>query len=422
MDSSIMTRDLPRIALILALPLAGSCSRDALPPPGPLDSRDTVQPLVDMPSEVRFDGALPIASIFPTFGRFALSGIQSHRGARMAVDDLNRRGGVRGRSLKLLEYRTGSYFLDARFAAEDAVSRSGALAMVGSNASSLSKAMAEVAEADRMVQVSNVSTAQDLTWNPVTGASHRYVFRVCNSDVVLGRLLAEFVKERLRATRVAVMYEVGRTYSAKLAKSFIEHFQDPKGPRVTAEFSYLPLEIDFGSQLREVGAFGADALFVPGSFTDATLVAMQARRSGIRATLLGGDAWSSQLLFKRGGPTTPAYYVNHCFPPLAFLEAYRARYGEEADGCRAPLAYDAVQAIAAALSSLGPLSDENLRSGLAVTRERLRDALARVAFMGKTGSIRFDEHGDVSRGVAISEVVPGPHAYEVRPYEWLGAH
>ncbi|HWX23972.1 MAG TPA: hypothetical protein VN083_02980, partial [Vicinamibacteria bacterium] len=106
-----MTRDLPRIAFILALPIASSCSRDVLPPSKPLDSRDTVQPLVEAPSDVRFDGTLPIASIFPTFGRFALSGIQSQRGARMAVDDLNRRGGMRGRRLKLLEYRTGSYFL-----------------------------------------------------------------------------------------------------------------------------------------------------------------------------------------------------------------------------------------------------------------------------------------------------------------------
>src|SRR5260370_112933 len=133
-----------------------------------------------------------------------------------------------------------------------------ALLLAFPNAISLSKAMAEVAEADHIVQVSNVSTAQDLTWNPVTGASHRFVFRVCNSDVVLGRLLAEFAKERLHATRVAVMYEVGRTYSAKLARSFIEHFQDSKGSRVTAELSYLPLEIDFASQLRDVGALGAD--------------------------------------------------------------------------------------------------------------------------------------------------------------------
>jgi branched-chain amino acid transport system substrate-binding protein len=419
-----MTLRLSRNVLVGAFSLASCCGSDAgRRPADHVNPKGTVEPLVEAPPAVPFDGTIPIASIFPAFGRYALSGIQSQNGARMAVDDINRRGGVRGRSLTLVEYQTGSYFVDARLAAKEAESHSRVLAFIGSNASSLSKAIAEVAESDRVVQVSNVSTAQDLTWDPTTGSRHPFVFRVCNSDVVLGRFVAEFAKEHLHAHRVAVLYEVGRTYSAQLARSFVEHFRDPTQYRLTAEFYYLPLETDFRNQLKEVASFGADVLFVPGSFTDATLVATQARRLGVSATLLGGDAWSSHLLFKRGGPIASAYYVNHCFPSRGFLETYRRRYAEEAEGCRAILAYDAVQAVGLALGSLGPLGDEDLRSRLPVTRARLRDALAALRFGGQTGPIRFDEHGDASRGAAITEVLPGPSGrYLVRPYLWLGVH
>ena len=410
----------PCVALFAAASLAG-CRAPAAPRAG-APVPEQVEPVLVSPPDVRFDGSIRIASIFPTVGRYALSGQQSHNGARMAIADINAAGGVHGRRLKLMEYRTGSYFVDARHAALLAVEQGQAVAIIGSNASSLSEAIAGIADTRGVVQVSNVSTADDLTWDPVTGRDRPYVFRVCPSDVVMGLKLAEFARDDLHARRVAILYEVGRSYSAKLARSFAAAFVDPARGRVAAEFFYLPLETDFRNQLREVAAFRADVLFLPGSFTDATLIADQAERLGIRPTLLGGDAWSNRLLFKRGGPTRTAYHSDHCAPPAAFLERYRREFGAESDGCRAILSYDAVQAVAAALRAAPAPSDADLTSGLAQTRDRARLALAAVSFEGIAGRIRFDEHGDVRRGVAMIAVEPGPAGPQRRVYGWLGAH
>ena len=141
----------------------------------------------------------------------------------------------------------------------------------------------------------------------------------------------------------------------------------------------------------------------------------------IRPTLLGGDAWSNSLLFKRGGPTRTAYHADHCAPPAAFLERYRREFGAESDGCRAILSYDAVQAVAIALRALPAPSDADLISGLAQTRHRARRALAAVSFEGVSGRIRFDEHGDVRRGVAMMSVEPGPSGPRRELHDWLGA-
>jgi branched-chain amino acid transport system substrate-binding protein len=403
--------------LLLAAPAWAACG----PPASPRVSEPTaVEPLVLAPPAAPRDGRLPVAAIFPAVGRYALSGQQSLNGARLAVADLNQAGGLHGRRIALLEYRTGSYFLDAQHAARLAA-EAGALAIVGSNSSDLSMAIAEEAEARGLVQVSNVSTAQDLTWDPARGRDRPFVFRVCSTDVVMGTLLAAFARDELGARRAAVLYEVGRPYSARLARSFLERFRDPDAGRLAAEFAYLTLETDFRAQLRAVQAFAPDVLFVPGSFTDATLVAQQGREVGVEATLLGADGWSSPLLFKRGGPARPAFFVDHCWPPAGFHERYREAFGQSTHGCRAALGYDALGAVADGLGRLGPLADADLAERVAQTRRRLRGAVAGADFAGLTGRVRFDAVGDRRTGAAVVEAVPRPDAPpHVRLRGWIG--
>jgi branched-chain amino acid transport system substrate-binding protein len=390
--------------------------------PGTQDVGDVgaerVDPLVLTPGEAPTPGGLRLATVFPTVGRYAVSGLQSLNGARLAVDEINRAGGIHDRPIDLREYRTGSYFVDARHAATLAAADR-ALGLVGANSSELSMAVAEEAEARGIVQVSNVSTAQDLTWEPATGRNRDFVFRVCSSDVVMGALLAEFALEELGARRAAVLYEVGRAYSAKLARSFVERFE--ASGQVPEEFFYLALETDFRPLLHRIAEYRPDVVFVPGSFTDATLIAAQAKALGLRATLLGGDGWSNPLLFRRGGPPSVAYFVELCSPSPEFERRYRQVFGGETQGCRAMLGYDAVQVLATALRSLGPLPDEAFEDGLPETRLRLREAVAATEVEGASGAIRFDAHGDRRQGVALSAVERGRDGRPVALVRgWLG--
>jgi branched-chain amino acid transport system substrate-binding protein len=409
-----------RAAAVVLAVLASACAGDApasRDPPAAVEER--VEPLVLAPEAIRAGGALPVAAVFPTMGRYAVSGVQSLQGAALAVEEINRRGGIHGRPVRLAEYRTGSSLFDARRAAADAA-RDGALAIVGSNSSDPSQAVAEEAEANGLLQITNVSTAGDLTWDPQTGRDRPFVFRMCASDDVMGDLLAGFARSRLGAKRAAVLYEVGRTYSQRLARSFIARFADDVAGHAVDEFSYLALETDFRPQLAQIKDFRPDVLFVPGSFSDATLIAAQAVQVGLRATMLGGDAWSSPRLFARGGPPGDAYYVELCSPAPEFDRRYELAEGQEPPGCRAVLAYDAVQVIASGLRSLGPLPDESLDATLVGTRRRLRDAVARLHVEGATGRIRFDARGDRRQGVALYSVEKTPLGPRALVRGWLG--
>jgi branched-chain amino acid transport system substrate-binding protein len=410
----------PRAAAVVLAALATACVGNA--PANrerPPEVSERVEPLVQAPEAIRAGGALPIAAVFPTMGRYAVSGVQSLLGAAMAVEEINRQGGIHGRPLRLAEYRTGSSLFDARQGAADAA-RDGALAIVGSNSSELSQAVAEEAEANGVLQITNVSTAADLTWDPQTGRDRPFVFRMCASDDVMGALLAGFAREQLRAKRAAVLYEVGRTYSQRLARSFVGRFADDVAGHAVAEFFYLALETDFRPQLLQIRDFRPDVLFVPGSFPDATLIAAQAVAVGLRTTMLGGDAWSSPLLFQRGGPPGEAYYVELCSPAPEFDRRYERAEGQEPPGCRAVLAHDAVKVVAAGLRSLGPLPDEALDASLVGTRRRLRDAVAANEVDGATGRVRFDANGDRRQGVALYSVEKTPLGPRPLVRGWLG--
>ena len=409
---------LSRTAFAAALALAGlACLRSAAERSSV--TPDRMEPIVLAPAAPAENGTLTLAAVFPTIGRYAASGQQCLRGARLAVEELNRAGGVGGRRLRLAEYRTGSYFVDAREAASLAA-RDGALAIVGANSSELSRAIAEVAEVAGITQITNVSTASDITWDPQTGEDRPFVFRMCASDDVMGRLLAGFARETLGAKRAAVLYEVGRKYSQQLARSFSSSFADAPSGREVAEFFYLALETDFRPQLRRVKEFGPDVVFLPGSFTDATLVAVQAQTVALQATFVGGDAWSSPLLFQRGGPPGEAYYAELCARSAEFERRYGQGAPSEPAGCRAILAYDAVQVIAAALRSLGKLDEDALEAGRDDTRRRLRAAVARTDIRAATGRVRFDARGDRVQGVALYAVEPSAQGPRARPRGWLG--
>jgi len=415
-----------RVLGCLSVFLAGCFAEPAA---RPADEPLPELPLIEEMPHASVPGSLRIASIFPTLGRYALSGRQSHNGVRLAVEVLNETGGIHGRPVELLEARTGSSFLDARYAVEELLVADDVLAIVGSNSSSLSLEIAPVAQSRGIVQISNVSTVPDVT------LGRDFVFRVCHSDAVLGGLLAEFARYSLSAHRVAILHEAGRPYSANLATSFARNFLDflpgpTERPSEVRIFLYPEFETDFRRQLLEVQDYRPDVVVVPGSFSDATLVAMQAELMGLEATLLGGDSWSSRLLFARGGPGRTAFHTDHWHPDAPFLSddgrmfplIYRERFCEELNGARAPMAYDALLAVATALESLGPLEDTALEPGpeITVTRRRLRDALNVVDFVGVTGRVRFDENGDAVKGCAIIRVERGRDGLVSRFDRWVG--
>jgi branched-chain amino acid transport system substrate-binding protein len=212
-----------------------------------------------------------------------------------------------------------------------------------------------------------------------------YIFRVCFIDPSQGKALSLFARKILRAATAAILVDARSDYSVGLAKAFRENFE-AAGGRVVAELTYSEGDSDFSAQLTAIRPERPDVLAVPGYYTDAGLIARQAKSLGLTATLLGADGWDSPKLAEIGGTAVEgAYFSNHYSvedPSPAvqkFVEAYRHAYGFLPDSIAA-LSYDAARLIADAIHRCGSTEGKRLRDALASTR----------GFPGVTGMITFD--------------------------------
>ena len=328
---------------------------------------------------------------------FALSG---RNGAKLAFDERNRAGGVLGKRLELLVEDDHNDPSEAASAVTKLITRDQVVALIGENASSRSLAAAPIAQQYRVPMVSPSSTNLEVT------KKGDYIFRVCFIDPNQGKALATFSRKTLGAGTAAFLVDVKSDYSVGLADAIRRDFE-ASGGRVVAEQRYSEGDSDFSAQLTAIRPAAPDVLFVPGYYTDAGLIARQARALGIQAALVGADGFDSPKLVEIGGPSVEGvYFSNHYTPEdpspavRSFVAAYRQAFGADPDSIAA-LSYDAARLIADAMQRAGSTEGKRVRDALASTRD----------FPGVTGRITFDADRNPIKPIVILKVEGGKFRY-----------
>ena len=147
--------------------------------------------------------------------------------------------------------------------------------------------------------------------NPRVTQVGDYIFRMCFLDQFQGTVMARFTAQSLKLKKVAILKDSKSDYSVGLAQFFTEAFTALGGSIIT-EQAYQSGDNDFRAQLTAIKAKKPDAIIVPGYYTEAGLIARQARELGIKVPLIGGDGWESEKLIEIGGEAlNGCYYTNH---------------------------------------------------------------------------------------------------------------
>jgi branched-chain amino acid transport system substrate-binding protein len=290
------------------------------------------------------------------------------------------------------------------------------VAVLGEVASSRSLAGAPICQTGGVPMITPSST------NPQVTAVGDYIFRMCFLDDFQGRVMARFAAENLGLRRAAILKDVKNDYSIGLARYFTEAFT-AQGGTIVVEQAYSAGDQDFRAQLTAIKASEPDILVVPGYYTEAGLIARQARELGLAQPLLGGDGWESEQLIGIGGEALEGcYFSNHWAidrpdPRLEeFLAKYRARFQGDPDSM-AGLGYDAAAVLFAALEKLAaadPAGFAALGSSRAGTPERraatakLRDLIAATReFPGVSGTITLDANRNASKPAVVIGIEGG---------------
>lgn len=342
-------------------------------------------------------------------GENAAFGQSSHNGILLAVDEVNRAGGVLGKPVRIVVEDDQSRTEQVTTVVKKLINQDKVVAVLGEVASSRSMAGSAVCEAAKIPMVSPSSTNEAVTVDRRTNQVKPYTFRVCFIDPFQGTVMARFAYEHLNLKRVAVLRDVRQDYSVGLATVFNAEF--PKlGGSVVTDQSYSGGDTDFRAQLTSIKNADPEALFIPGYYNDVGNIARQARSLGITQPLLGGDGWSHPTLMALGGEAVVGSYISDHYSAQdssaavrAFVRDYRARYNEIPSGLAA-CAYDAAKILCDAIGRAGSTAPDAIRLALEQTRD----------FPGVTGTISINEQHNAVKPATVVQVQPGEFAFVTR--------
>ncbi|MCP4347637.1 MAG: ABC transporter substrate-binding protein [Desulfobacterales bacterium] len=310
--------------------------------------------------------------------------------AELAVDEINRHGGLLGNPAELIILDNKSTRLCSGQAAEQAVSLQPA-AVVGAIWSSHSLAMAPILQKAKIPMITPTAS------NPKITLVGDYIFRVCFTDDFQKKIMATFAYNDLRAKTAAVLKIVNEEYSLKLGDSFAETFEKCGG-KILLQDIYKVKAIDFSNILKKIAKSEPDAVFVPGYPRDSGLIIKQAVSMGIQSTFIGGDGWEAELMYDYGGDALEgSFYSTHWHPDIPSSQSrylkkiYTRKYGTDINFMSVPLTYEAFMVLADAIRRAGSADHSAIRDALSKTQ----------GFQGATGTISFDENGDTVNKDAV---------------------
>lgn len=353
-------------------------------------------------SSISYGETIKFASIFAKSGEAGSANLHHVQAVRFAVDEINNSGGLLGKQIEIVEFDNKGTPIQSKLAAMKAV-KSGVVAVVGASWSDHSLAMAPVVQRAKIPMISPDSTNIKVT------RKGDYIFRACFIDPFQGSVLAKFAVQEFNAKKAAILEDVSSSYSQGLADAFKESFES-FGGEITARLEYTKADRDFSAQLASIKGDMPDVLFIPGHDESGRIV-KQAQDAGITAKMMGGDGWGYREFMSNGGrDLVEGYYSTHWTRELdtekskSFVEAYQKVY-EINDF--AAVTYDAVMLMANAIRSAGSLDGSAIRDALAATKD----------FVGVTGVISMDEHGDPIKSAVILKIENGKAVYKttVRP-------
>jgi branched-chain amino acid transport system substrate-binding protein len=341
-------------------------------------------------------GDIPVGVYAALSGDQAAFGTATRQGVELAAEEINKSGGVLGKKIRLILEDDQSKPEEAANVVTKLITNDRVVALIGENSSTNSLAAAPICQANATPMISPSST------NPNVTKKGDYIFRVCFTDPNQGRALATFVRRNLNLTTAAILRDSKSDYSAGLAEFFTKAFT-AAGGRIVGEQAYSAGDSDFRPQLTALRNSNPQVIFVPGFYTDAGQIALQARDLGINVPLVGGDGWDSPTVIQIGGKATDGcYFSDHYFsgdprPAVQrFVTEIERRHGAKPDA-NATLGYDALYVLVNAIRKANSLDHKAIRDQIATTRD----------YQGVSGTITMGPDRDPLKPVAMIRIQDG---------------
>ena len=351
-------------------------------------------------------GTIKIGGIGPLTGGAAVYGIAVKNGAELAVKEINEAGGIGGMQVEI-NYQDDEHDAEKAVNAYNTLKDWGAQAILGAVTSAPCVAVGGVAQGDNIFMLTPSGTAVDCV-------KYDNAFRVCFSDPMQGVESAKYIGDHGLATKVAAIYDSSDVYSTGIYQAFAQEAENQNFEIVAAEAFTAESKSDFSVQLQKAKDAGAELVFLPFYYSEASLVLKQAAGMDYKPTFFGCDgmdgilavqgfdaALADNLIFL--SPFTPTSDD----PAIQkFVTDYQTAYGETPNQFAAD-AYDGMYAIKAAME------DGNVTSDMSPSDicEAMKASMVNITIDGVTAkNLTWEASGEPSKEPMVVKIANGDYA------------
>ena len=374
-------------AAVMALSLAG-CSG------GSMDDSSS--------SNAKVSGdSITIGTVTTNSGTAAAYGEAEVKGFELAVSEINAKGGINGKKVKLESMDDKGDATEASNAFNKLSGDNNVLAVAGPTISATTAAVAPLADQAKLATIAPAATSDSIE----TG---NYLFRTCFKDSYQGEVAARFAAENLKVKKVAVLYGTGDPYSSGVGEAFAKAAEKLGLEVVDKESSSSADDTEYSAQLQKIQASGAELLYAPYYYSVAgPYIIPQARSVGFEGYVMGPDGYDGLKLTGDKSQYNKTYYTTHYSADdntntkvQDFIKSYKEKSNAEPNTFAA-LGYDTIYMLKQAIE----------KAGKNATREDVRNAVTGMNFDGVTGKFTMDKSGSPTKSVIVLEMKDGKPVY-----------
>ena len=375
------------IAAVMAMSLVACGSGDTSETANTGDSGNSSTPFV-------------IGAAGPLTGNAAVYGLAVKNGAEIAVEEINAKGGVQ------LEFMMEDDANDAAqtVTAFNTLMDNGMQISLGTVTSTPGQAVSPLYADENMFVLTPSGSSMGVIYRDADNETDPYgnVFQMCFNDPGQGTAAADYIAEHTElGSKVGIIYQNDTNYSNGLYTKFIAE-ADTLGLEIVAEEAFQTGATDFSVSVQKCKDAGAEVVFLPIYYNEASLILAEAEKQGYEPNFFGCDGMDGILTMENFDTSlAEGLYMLTPFSAdatddltVSFVESYKERCNGEIPNQFAADAYDAVYAIAQALEA----SDVTAEDDVADITAALVEQFTSMTFNGLTGTdVTWNADGEVSK-------------------------
>ena len=358
-------------------------------------------------SETADKSPIRIGAIYNLEGAQSSLDVPSANGAKLAVKEINKRGGIDGRELQLILYDGKTDPSKIEECVRLLIVNDTVPAIIGFSDSDMVLAAAPIAAEAKTVFITSGATSPKLPEQVEI-----YLFLACFGDNVQAAAGAEYAYDHMDLKTSYLLIDEEMEYTRLLGKYFKERYAE-LGGEILLEDTYKGGTENFSAQidaLKELDQI-PDMLYISSGPDDIGVIIKQFREKGIYQPIFGGDAYDTPELTKIAGENASnVYFTTHALideengtaRSKEFIYAYKSEYGIVPENAFAALGYDTVMLLADAIKRAESDDPRSILTALQNTKD----------LEGIAGNISYENGSRIpKKGVTIVSIVNGTFTF-----------